>query len=415
MAVAVIMPKTGMSQETGTIVKWLLKEGDQVEKGQPLLEVMNDKVNMEVEAPASGVLQGIRAFPNDVIPVTQVIAYIAQPGEELPADQVVSPPAVERTPQRTTPAAEPAVSTPAAVPSARDGVPAPSVRDGVPAGRSTRTGAAPSVPPRERLAATPTARRVAKEHGLDLAGIPGTGPGGVITKADVLQASESTMRTAAAAVSPEVHSIPLAGRRRIIAERMQQSMQQAPHIALTIEVDMSQAETARHGASYTALLVSVVACALRKHPVLNSTLRGDQIVLLDEVNIGVAIATDEGLIVPVVKNADRKALQLLDAEIKYLTERARSGKLTLDEVSGGTFTISNLGMFGIPQFRAIINPPEAAILAVGSIVKRPVVIDDGLHIRPIMALTASADHRILDGVVVAGFLHEIKTTLETGA
>jgi len=395
MAVAVIMPKTGMSQETGTIVKWLLKEGDRVEKGQPLLEVMTDKVNMEVEAPASGILQGIRASPNDVVPVTQVIAYIAQPGEEVPSDKGAPSPAAERPPEPTAPLAQPTVPTIAS---------------------------ALVVQPRGRVAATPTARRVAKERGLDLAGILGTGPGGVITKADVLQATERTTPktgavppAAAAAVSPGVQSIPLTGRRRIIAERMQQSMHQAPHIALTIEVDMSQAETARHGASYTALLVLVVARALRKHPMLNSTLRGDQIVLLDEVNIGMAVTTEEGLIVPVVKNADRKPLELIDAEIRYLTERARGGKLTLDEVSGGTFTISNLGMFGIPQFRAIINPPEAAILAVGAIVKRPVVINDGLHIRPIMTLTASADHRILDGVAVAGFLQEIKTALETVA
>nr|MBC7245958.1 2-oxo acid dehydrogenase subunit E2 [Chloroflexota bacterium] len=381
MATPVIMPKTGMTQETGTIVQWFYKEGDHVEKGEPLLEVMTDKVNLQVEAPASGVLKGIKAFPNDVVPVTQVIAYITEPGEEIVAERAAVAPSAEVVAEveRHEPVVE------------------------------SKAKATPGVP--EKIKATPVARRLAREHGIDLAKIAGKGPGGAITKADVLQAAE---RPAAPVPLPvrEAKAIPLVGRRRIIAERMQQSAREAPHIALSIEVDMSAAEKARYGASYTALLVHVVARVLRKHPLLNSTLQGDQIVLLDDINIGVAVATDEGLIVPVVKNADTKLLADIDAEINELTRRARAGKLTLDDVTGGTFTISNLGMFGIPYFRAIINPPEAAILAVGAIVKRPVVIDDGIHIRPIMTLTVSADHRILDGVAVANFLQELKVTLE---
>jgi len=398
----VIMPKTGMSQETGTVIRWYYKEGEAVKQGEPLLEVMTDKVNMDVEAPASGILKGIKANPNDVVPVAQVIAYITAPGEEL---------AAKAEPKAAAPAvAEKPAAPPAPAPEAPPAVKAAEPKPG-------------------RVAATPVARKIAKEKGLELGQVVGTGPGGVITKADALQAAE---RPAPAVVAPAVSapvpavaarapavppvaaakSIQLVGRRRIIANRMQQSFQQAPHIALTIEVDMTAAEEARHGASFTALLVHVVARVLRKHPLVNSTLDGDQIALLDQINIGVAADTPDGLIVPVVKGADTKLLDDIDTQIKDLAKRARAGKLTVDEVTGGTFTITNLGMFGIPQFRAIINPPEAAILAVGSIVKQPVVIDDGIHIRPIMVMTCSADHRILDGVSVAKFLQDIKTALE---
>jgi pyruvate dehydrogenase E2 component (dihydrolipoamide acetyltransferase) len=193
---------------------------------------------------------------------------------------------------------------------------------------------------------------------------------------------------------------------------MQQSAQQAPHIALSIDVDMSSATIARGKASYTALLVKTVAGVLRRHPLLNSSLRDDEIVLFHEINIGVAVAADDGLMVPVVRRADGKSLLEIDTEVKDLSRRARAGALTLDDVSGGTFTITNLGMFGIPRFRAIINPPEAAILAVGSIVERPTVINGGIHQRSMMTITASADHRILDGVAVARFLQEVKAALE---
>ncbi len=392
MATAVIMPKTGMAQETGTVVRWFYKEGDQVEKGEPLLEIMTDKVNMEVEAPASGILRNIKASPDDVVPVTEVIAYIAEPGEEIVAEE--PPPQAERPVEKPAPADKPGMEQPS--PTDR---PAPA--------------AVPSQRP-ARARATPMARRLAKEYKVDLSGIEGSGPGGAITKADVQEVSERRAR--AAAMHPSgARTIPLAGRRRIIAERMVQSAQEAPHIAVSIEVDMSEAASSRGAASYTALLVYVVSRTLRKHPLLNSTLRDGQIELLYEINVGVATAAEEGLIVPVIKKADSKSLPEIDAELKELTKRVRAGALTLDDVSGGTFTISNLGMFGIPSFRAIINPPEAAILAVGSIIERPVVIDGGIYIRPMMSITASADHRILDGVAVAGFLQDLRAALEAAS
>jgi pyruvate dehydrogenase E2 component (dihydrolipoamide acetyltransferase) len=395
------MPKTGMTQETGVIVQWLHEEGEHVEKGEPLLEVMTDKVNMEVESPASGVLRSIRAAANDEVPVTQIIAYIAEPDEEI--EDATGAPAPAEAPVEE--AAEPR--------------PAAQAEEVAEAPRPAET-------PR-RVRATPVAKRMAKEHQLDLATVEGTGPGGAITKADVLQAVKraeerpiavrAPAKAAPVAAAPtgltEDEFIPMVGRKRIIAQRMQQSFQEAPHIALTVEVDMTHAAKARGDASYTALLVQVVARALREHPLLNATLRGDEIVQLHDINIGVAVAAEEGLIVPVIKGADGKSLANLDAELEDLATRARTGELTVNDVSGGTFTITNLGMFGIPQFRAIINPPEAAILAVGSIVKRAVVINDGIQIRPMMNITASADHRILDGVAVARFLERLRELLET--
>ncbi len=387
MATPVIMPKTGMAQETGTIVRWLVEEGEHVEKGQPILEVMTDKVNMEVEAPASGMLTNITASPDDVVAVTQVIAYIAEPGEEVIEEERAAE--VAQPPLEAVAAEEASSVAPAAKPAA--------------ARQASDT-----------VRATPMARRLAKEHGVDLASLAGNGPGGAITKADVLKAAERPAEPLAPR-PPTARAIPLVGRRRIIAERMQQSSQQAPHVALSIDVDMSAAATTRGEASYTALMVQAVARALRQHRLLNSTLREDHILLFDEINIGVAVAAEDGLIVPVVKHADSKSLPDIDAELRDLSKRARAGELTLDDVTGGTFTITNLGMFGIPRFRAIINPPEAAILAVGSIVEQPVVIGGGIHVRPMMAITASADHRIVDGVAVAKFLQDVKAALERTA
>ena len=383
MAIPVIMPKTGMTQETGTVIKWLFNEGDPVEKGEPLLEVLTDKVNLQVEAPASGVLRNIKAFPNDVVPVAQVIAYIAEPGEEIVED-LAPPVAVRATPAK--------------------------------GGPEVRVGSFPSVARAKGssplgVAATPLARRLAQEGELDLIHVPGTGPDGVITKADILHAARRAA-VPAAALPTVSRTIPLLGRRKVIAERMQQSAQEAPHIALTVQVDMSTADASRRGASYTALLVYVVARALRKHLLLNSTLRNDQIVVLEDVNFGVAVATDEGLIAPVVKQADTKTLEAIDVEIKDLSRRAREGALAPDDVTGGTFTLSNLGMFGVTEFRAIINPPQAAILAVGSTVKRAVVVGDEVVVRPMMNITVSADHRILDGVAVANFMSDVKAALE---
>jgi len=365
MATEVIMPKLGMTMEQGTIVRWLKEEGEWVEKGEPILEIETDKVVMEVEAPAAGILAGIRAGPDDVVPVTEVIAYILEPGEKL--EEIIKPPVEEVAPA-----------------------------------------------PERKIIATPRARRLAREHGVDLAQVQGSGPGGRIVEADVrafIEKREVARPTMEAIKVKE--RIPLKGRRKTIAERMLESARTTPHIALTVEVDMSEAEKARQGCSFTALIVQAVARALRRHPMVNASLQGDEIILYDEVNIGVAVDTQEGLLVPVIKRADAKSLFEIDAEIKSLSQKAAEGKLTLEEVSGGTFTVSNLGMFGVDEFHALINPPQSAILAIGAIVEKPVAKDGRVTIRPMMKMTISADHRVLDGATAAEFLQDVKSNLES--
>ena len=381
MATPVIMPKLGFTMEEGTIVRWFKQEGDRVEKGEPLVEVTTDKVNMEVESPASGILRAVNAKPDQVVPVTQVIAYIAAPGETVEG------------PVLTTLTGE-------------------AIRFEAPVSPITRGGEKEqiSAPPQAgEVAATPVARRMAKELGIDLAAIQGTGPRGRITETDVRAAAE---KTRAPAPTPAAKTIPLVGRRKIMAERMSKSAREAPHIILTLEVDMSAAEKRRGTVSYTALIAQGVAQVLKQHPLLNATLRDQEIVLNPSFNLGIAVDTPDGLIVPVVKNVDQKSLTALDSEINDLAQRARNGKLTLPDIEGGTFTISNLGMFGIEEFHAIINPPESAILAVGAIVRRPVAVGDLIGLRPMMNMTLSADHRVLDGAAAARFLQELKVALE---
>jgi pyruvate dehydrogenase E2 component (dihydrolipoamide acetyltransferase) len=377
MATEVIMPKLGMTMEQGTIVRWLRREGEQVEKEEPILEIETDKVVMEVEAPASGTLAGIRAGPDEVVPVTEVIAYILEPGEKL--EEVARAPV-------------------------REAAPPPKERIAV-------TPRAPT--PEEKIAVTPRARRLAREHEVDLAQVQGSGPGGRIVEADVLAliGKREVAKPSMEAIKVK-ERVPLRGRRKTIAERMLESARSAPHIALTVEVDMSEAERTHGDCSFTALFVQVVARALRQHPMVNASLQGDEIILYDEVNVGVAVDTKEGLLVPVVKGADAKDLFEIDAEIKSLARSAGEGTLTLEDVSGGTFTVSNLGMFGVEEFQALINPPQSAILAVGAIVEKPVVRDGQVVIRPMMKMTLSADHRVLDGAAAAEFLQDVRGNLE---
>jgi len=369
MAIEVVMPKLGMTMEEGTIIRWLKKEGERVEEGEPLLEVMTDKVSMEVEAPVSGILRGVLAHEGDVVPVVQTIAYLCAPGEEPPG-------AVKRPARAEAPSTAPVIVERA-------------------------------LPPVEgRVRASPAARRLAQERGIDLSQVNGTGPGGRITRADVEAFTPEKPLPRVAKV------IPLSGVRRTIAERMRKSAQEVPHIALTVEVDMGEAEAARGGCSYTALIVYLAARTLKGHPLLNASLRGDEILVFDEVNIGVAVAMEEGLIVPVIKGADAKTLAEIDAELEELARRTRDGELTPDEVTGGTFTVTNLGMYDVDQFTAIINLPESAILAVGRVVEKPVVINGRIAVRPVMSMTLSADHRVLDGAVAARFLRDLKAALE---
>jgi pyruvate dehydrogenase E2 component (dihydrolipoamide acetyltransferase) len=420
MATAVIMPKVDMVMETGTFIEWLKQEGDRVEKGAPLFVIMTDKASIEIEAPASGILAGVTANPDDVIPVTEVIAHILEPGEELPA----AGPA-EATPMPEPEQASQVVQFQATAPNPADG----------------------------RIRATPVARRLATELDVDLAQLQGRGPGGRIHKADVLAFAEEGVKAPArveagvkarvpvkAPVGVEVPLpsarqkavVPLTGPRKIIAERMAYSASTAPHITLTLSVDMSEAsrlrsrlldpieERTEQRLSFTAILVRAVASTLPRHPYLNASLDGDQIVLWKDVHVGIATSISAGgaadiednLIVPVIREAQSKDLEQIVAELGDLVERARARRLARSEMTGGTFTISNLGMFDIESFTAIINPPESAILAVGKIVDSPVGLQGQIELRPRMRLTLSADHRVVDGAAGARFLADLKAVLE---
>lgn len=460
MATEVIMPKFGFTQETAEIVRWLKHEGDAVEQGEPIAEVTTDKVNMEVEAPASGILAGIRYREGEVVPVTQVIAYVLQPGETLPGDPTsptpsVAPSQVVPTPAEQSPEAADVPVTPVAARLAEaEGVDLSRIKGTGPGGRITRKDVEEYLATRAegegKVRAVPAARRLARELGVDLGQVEGSGPRGRIQSEDVRRVYEAQARTVTAAPerepeitkpvapplggetfgvqTPIAEVIPLAGMRKVIAQRMQQSAQQAPHIHLEITVDATAAEALRARAnqrlkegqpkvSLTAVIARACAWALTQHPRLNAwftaTPQGEQIIIPAQVNLGIAVAVEEGLIVPVVRDAARKNLLQLASEISDLVERARANRLKPEDVVEGTFTISNLGMFGIERFTAIINPPQVAILAVGSL-RREVVADEQgqVRVRPVFTVTLCADHRVVDGAVGARFLADLREALE---
>lgn len=437
MPIPFIMPKFDMDQEKATIITWSKKEGDFIKFDETVLTVETEKVAIDVPAPATGTLARILFKDGDVVPVTKVIAYILKEGETL-ADlpsmaDVPSPlpkPAAAPVPQTETAAqAASIVATPVAMRMAKE--------EGVDLSKVSATGeritredverflASKKPVGRVTVAATPAARRVAREIGIALETVAGSGPCGRVQSADV---SEMAKPIPAPVIHErEAEVIPLTGIRRTIAERMQQSFQESPHIALTVDVDMTEAENVRKRfnaqaeklgqprVTLTALIIKVVAWALVRNPYLNASFNGDSISLWKDVNIGVATAAPQGLIVPVLKSADKLGVSEINLRLTELTDRARDNKLKLEDVHGGTFTISNLGMFGIRQFRAVINPPESAILAVGSIVRTPMVVDenDRIEVRPVLSLTLSADHRVIDGIVAARFLSDLVTGLES--
>lgn len=405
MAIEVIMPKVDMVMDSGTFVEWLKNEGDHVEKGEPLFVILTDKANIEIEAPASGILAGLKARPDDVIPVAEVIAYILKPGESLPSES------------RAAPEATPATQAPSSSPQP-ESIAIEAILSEAGSGDS-------------RVRATPAARRVAAELGVDLALVSGSGARGRVHQNDVLTFAEQ-QRPAVEARPPEIpwpdarqkEVIPLAGPRKIIAERMAYSAFTAPHITLSLRVDMSEAarlrarvqepiqrKTGSH-LSFTAIVARAVASLLPRHPYLNASLQGDRIIIWDDVHLGIATSLEDYLIVPVIRAAQTKSLEQIVSELGDLVERARVKRLAPAEMSGSTFTISNLGMFDIESFTAIINPPESAILAVGKIVDTPVSTEDGIELRPMMNVTLCADHRVVDGATAARFLAELKASLE---
>jgi pyruvate dehydrogenase E2 component (dihydrolipoamide acetyltransferase) len=415
MAVEIIMPKVDMVMETGTFVEWLKDEGEEVSKGEPLFVIITEKASIECESPASGLLGGCRAKQDDVIPVTEVIGYILEPGEQLPAPKE--------------PQIQPEISIVKAEIESGELETAKHVV--MPeTGHPTRDG---------KARATPVARRLAVEMGIDLASVPGRGPRGRIHKADVLAFAERQPVSAAPQplrIAPSADLqvtlpdavvkavVPLAGPRRLIAERMAYSAATAPHFMLSLNVDMSEAARLRARLlervqertgtklSYTAILSLATARVLTRHPFLNASLNGTEIIQWQDVHLGIATSLEDALIVPVIRKAQDKNLEQITSALGDLVERAREKHLTPTEMSGSTFTISNLGMFDIESFTAIINPPESAILAVGKIVKTPVDVDGEIRLRPIMNMTLSVDHRVVDGAGGARFLSDLKSVLE---
>jgi pyruvate dehydrogenase E2 component (dihydrolipoamide acetyltransferase) len=435
MATIVKMPKLGLTMEEGTIIKWLKSEGEAVEKGEALLEIQTDKVNLEEEAPASGIVRKILVPEGAVVPVGQDIAIIAAADEPLPPpkeENTAEPAAAEhseQSPSRREQTQQPQEdseeierkikASPAAKRIARENdIDLSKVTPTGPDGRIVEKDVRDYMESR-KIKATPLAKKMAGEQGIDLTSIE-KAPGERITKQDLLSLQPREDHAFAAIKQ----TIPVTGMRKIIAEKMTNSKATAPHIYLSLDVDMTKAVELReklipaiekqYGVklSFSDILIKAAAVALKENPVINSSFTEEQIIIKQEINIGLAVALDNGLIVPVVKDADKKGLGSIARETKELIEKARTGKLMPDDYHGGTFTITNLGMYDIENFAAIINQPESAILAVGKIMKKPVVIDDSIVIRPMMNLTLSCDHRVIDGAQGARFLQRIKQILE---
>jgi len=395
----VILPKLGLTMDEGRIVAWHKREGERVAAGEILFEVETDKATMEVESPAAGVLRRILFAADAVAPVATVIALIADTADEpLPAD-LASP--ASRPPLLA--AQGPSLAAPPPKPSQRDGVPPASGRHPIARGPSATEPLAPAET--DRVRSSPAARKRAQELGVDIAHISGSGPGGRVTLEDI----------EAAAPSGEKRE-PLTRMRRAIAQRMTRSVREQPQFSISRDVDMSAANDARSraGASYTDAIVAACARALRDHPRLRAHVEDDALVTSQAIHVGIAVALDDGLLVPVLRDADRKDLAALARDRQELERAAHAGKLRAEALTGGVFTVSNLGTLGVDRFTAIINPPEAAILAVGRVSERVVAREGAPAVRPIATLTLSVDHRVADGATAARFLADVADRLERG-
>ncbi|ABY93302.1 dihydrolipoamide acetyltransferase family protein [Thermoanaerobacter sp. X514] len=375
MPVNVVMPKLGLTMKEGRVDRWLKKVGDIVKKGEEIVEVSTDKITNVVESPADGILAKILVNEGEIVPVATPIGIITAEGEKLEE--------VEKSEEKF-------------------------------------------------IKATPVAKRLAKENNIDLSLITGTGPGGRITEEDVKKfISEQKVKTEEEGPKKEVAVIegqalekvermPMDNIRKTISQRMKKSWSEIPHVTEDIKVDVTELVNLRENLNhisdnkftYTDLIAKACVIAIKKNPVVNWSIEGEYIIKNSSINLGIAVALDNGLIVPVVKEADKKSLLELSKNIKELSERARNNKLTPDEIIGSTFTITNLGMYEIDSFTPIINPPESAILGVNKIYKEPVVLDNNIVIRHIMKLSLSFDHRLIDGATAAKFLLDLKKTLE---
>ena len=438
MATDVILPALGMSQETGKIVQWLKAEGEQVAKGEPLAEIETDKATVEIEAPADGVLAYVSATAGDDVPVGRVIASILAPEEVSPGDVAATPPPAVEPAHQPAVAASPLASRIAAehnldlnrVKSAGRRIQKADVLtylQNQDEAASTQTIARPE---RSLPIASPKARRLASEQGKDLAAIKGSGPGGAVLAADVLAAivqapPHTPVDRVPAAEKPAAmadgsNELVPSNTWRIMAERTTQGWTSIPHFYLVREVNASRLISWREHilkrvaekVTYSDLLVKIVAAALRMHPRLNASWSEDKIILKQEVHVGLAVAVEEGLVVPVIHEADKLSLGEIARQRMELVAKAQAGKLRPQDISGGTFTISNLGMYNVDAFNAIINQPQAAILAAGRIAERVVPVNGQPAVQPIMVLTLSCDHRAVDGARGAQFLDTVATLIE---
>ena len=431
----------------GKIGKWLVQEGDTVSEGQPLLEIETDKVVHEQESPSDGIITQILPEEGSNVPVNALLAIIAAPGEEVErveADTIDIPQQTEESKQTTTKPSIPSKTQTRPTPSASARKVSPAAKElaeklsidlaqvkaSGPGGRILETDVhrfietrEPSTTESTRLKASPLARRLAKEFGFDLTSISGSGPEGRIVRDDVMQSVDEIPPQVFQTEPTATEVIELSGIRKIIAERMTMSLQTNASVTLHTEVDATtlvelrnlfneELQEREESLTYTDLLVKIVAIALREHPRLNATLTDEGIQLLQDINIGVAVALEDGLVVPVVRNADKIGLSDTSEQIKVLAEKARNNQLTPGELQGGTFTITNLGNSGIDAFTPIINPPEAGILGVGRIVKKPIVHNDEIVIRNMLSLSLTFDHRIIDGSPAAQFLQSVSQYIQ---
>jgi len=450
----VIMPQMGESIAEGTVTKWLKNVGDRVGRDEPLFEISTDKVDAEIPSPAAGVLKEIRVTPGTTVPVNTVVGVIAAEGEATMAAAAPPPP-----PSETRPTAVPPPSPPPGPPTVPPAPAIPPVEFRIEGERPTTI--APALPrPRSEMTAeelrqfrsSPVVRRIAAEHNVDIRAIPGTGIGGRVTKQDILGHIEARIAEPAPAPAPpaaprpaapspvaapkpapapptigaaaRVEVVPMSPIRRKTAEHMVLSKRTSAHVSTVFEIDMTRVEQLRQKhreayeqrtgvrLTYMPFILKAVVDALKAFPVLNASIEGDNILYRRDINVGVAVALEWGLIVPVIHNADEKNVLGLARAVTDLAERARAKKLRVDEVQGGTFTVTNPGVFGSLFGTPIINQPQVAILGVGTVEKRPVVRDDAIAIRTMAYLALTFDHRIVDGADADRFMAHIKATLQ---
>jgi pyruvate/2-oxoglutarate dehydrogenase complex dihydrolipoamide acyltransferase (E2) component len=388
MAQQVLMPRLSQDMTQGRIVEWLKKEGEAVKEGEPLVSVESDKAEVELQAPQSGILRRMLVGAGEEADVGTPLAILAEAGENI--EELLKKP--EESPKKPP----------------RPAAPPPSLPSSEAAGRGV------PVPPGKRQPVSPAARRVARELGVELSHVVGTGAGGLVAEADVRAFAAKGEAAPTVEAAESVRVIPLTGLRRRIAERVSLSRRMAADVTTVADVDMSEVAALRKasGFSYTAYVAWAAAQALREFPILNASLVEDRILVKRDIHMGVAVALEQGLVVPVIRSADRKNVGEISREIDELAARARDGQLTPDDLKGSTFTVTNSGAFGSLLFTPIINQPEVAILGMGKVADMPVVRNGEIVVRKVMYLCLSYDHRVVDGAPAVQFLQAVKRRLE---